>query len=56
VPGKKVLTETPKEIKGIEVEVSESPVKRPKKTKREVFGQEEATYHKEAGEYQRENP
>jgi hypothetical protein len=37
-------------------EVTEGPVQGPKKTKREVFGQEKAADDKDAGDYQSKNP
>jgi hypothetical protein len=37
LPGKKVLTGTPQEIKCIVVDVTESPVQRPKKTKKRII-------------------
>jgi hypothetical protein len=36
LPGKKVLAGTPQEIKSIVVDVTESPVERPKKTRKRI--------------------
>jgi hypothetical protein len=37
LPGKKVLTGTPQEIQCIVVDVTESPIQRPKKTKERII-------------------
>jgi hypothetical protein len=56
LPGKKVLTGTPQEIQCIVVDVTENPIPRPKKPKSVLFRKKEATYHKNPGHYQPEEP
>ncbi|GHV09539.1 hypothetical protein FACS189485_22250 [Spirochaetia bacterium] len=50
LPGKKILKEETSAIQYVVVDVTESPVQRPKKTKRVVFRQEKAPYDKDAGD------
>jgi hypothetical protein len=46
LPGKKVLTGTPQEIKCVVVDVTESLIERPQKTKSVLFREKEGAYHK----------
>jgi hypothetical protein len=47
--GKKVLRDGGSDIEYAVVDVTESPIERPKKTKKVLFGQEKAAYNKESG-------
>lgn len=46
LPGKKALLKSDNEIEVVLVDVTESPIERPKKTARILFGQKKASYHK----------
>ena len=47
LPGKKALKEAPATLEYAVIDVTESPVQRPKKkAKRVLFGKKEAAYHK----------
>ena len=46
LPGKKVLLEEDNDIEGVLVDVTESPIERPKKTTEVVLWKEETTHHK----------
>ena len=54
LPGKKILKEAPTVSEYIVVDVTESPINRPKKTKRVLFGKKEAPYDKNPGDCKRE--
>ena len=48
LPGKKALIAEDNEIEIILVDVTESPIERPKKTKKILFGQKEKTHNKDS--------
>jgi hypothetical protein len=54
LPGKKMLRGKEQSVQCVVVDVTESPIQRPKKTKRVLFREKEAPYDKNAGDYQPE--
>ncbi|GHV54651.1 hypothetical protein AGMMS49579_15660 [Spirochaetia bacterium] len=56
LPGKRMLKEAENTIEYIVVDVTESPIQRPKKTKSVLFGEKEAAYDKNASDYQPGEP
>jgi len=47
LPGKKALLENDKEFEVVVIDVGESPIERPKKTAKILFGQKKAAYNKD---------